>query len=92
MPYYLNTGFEPKNKGKLTSKGFFIKRVDTTISRKWGAIILSGHSHKKIQWEVGYPQIKIEKFKTIEDAKEFMRVSVQRRLSNGYEKIDSKII
>lgn len=92
MPFYLKAGFEPRNRNKLTSKGFFIKRVKTTITRKWGAVILSGHSYKKIHWEVSYPQIKTLKFKTIDEAKEFMRVSIQRRLSNGYKKIGSKIV
>ncbi len=91
MPVYIKVGHEPRNKGLITSKAFFIKRIGTTICRKWGAIKVSGHTYKKLQWEVGYPQVKDEKFKTIEDAQEFMRVAIQRKFSRGYEKIQGTI-
>lgn len=87
MPTYIKVGHEPRNKNKMTSRGFFIRRVGDTVSRKWGAIEVSGHSYKKIHWANGYPMIKSEKFKTVEDAIEFTRIAIQRKFSRGYEKI-----
>ncbi len=91
MPTYLKAGYEPRNVGKITSRAFFIKRLGCTIHRKWGAVEIGGHSIKTIRWSNGYPATKEDTFKTIDDAKEFMRVSILRRLSNGYDKIPQTI-
>ena len=87
MPTYIKVGYEPRNKHKMTSRGFFIRRIGNTVSRKWGAIEVSGHTYKKIHWANGYPMLKLETFKTTKAANEFIRVAIRRKLSRGYEKI-----
>jgi hypothetical protein len=91
MPVYIKVGHEPRNKGLITSRAFFIKRIGTTIHRKWGAIKVAGIRVKKMQWEAGYPQKKDKKCKTIEEAVEFMRKIVARKIAKGYEKIPGTI-
>lgn len=87
MPTYIKVGHHDGNKGKLTCKGFFIKRIGRKMYRRWGSIIFSGHTNKTIRWEVGYPQYKEDSFKSDEEAREAMRVLILRRKSNGYHQI-----
>lgn len=87
MPTFYKGGNEPKNKGKLTNKAYFIKRLGNKLYRRWGAVDYTGHSIKKMIWCDGYPQSKVDTYKTEEDAKEALRVLILRRLSNGYHKI-----
>jgi hypothetical protein len=87
MPTYICVGHHSGNKGLLTSKGYFIKRLGKVLYRRWGSIKIQGRNQKKISWEVGYPQDNKLVCKSIPDAKEKMRLLIQRRQSNGYHKI-----
>ena len=91
MPTYYKGGYEPRNVRKLTNKGYFVKREGTIIHRRFGAVDLTGHSLKSLRWSKGYPQFKSDNFKTIEEAKEFMRVKILRRINHGYNKIPQQI-
>ncbi len=91
MPTYYKGGIEKRNVGKLTSRGYFIRRAGNVIYRRWGAVELSGHTYKRMIWANGYPVTKEDRFDNIEEASEFMRVHVLRRLSNGYKKIPNVI-
>lgn len=87
MPTFIKAGHHSGNKGKLTCKGFFIKRIGKKLYRRWGAINMGGHTTKIIKWEVGYPQYKEDTYKSEEEAKEAMRVLILIRKNHGYHQI-----
>ncbi len=91
MPTYYKGGYEPKNRTKVTSAGYFIKRIDKTVFRKWGAVDLTAHTYKSFKWHKGYPRIKENPFDTVEEAKAFKRNHVLRILRQGYKMISQTI-
>lgn len=91
MALYIKVGHEPRNIGQFTSRAFSIRRVGKIVYRKWGAIKVAGVRVKQMKWESGYPQVKDKGFNTIEAAQEFMRVSIRRKITKGYEKVSGTI-
>ena len=91
MPTFIKVGYESRNINSFTSRGYFIKRIKETVTRKWGAITISGHSYKKIKWEKSYPKVAINKFKTIEQAENFARSHILRRFNRNYEQTNMSI-
>lgn len=91
MPTYYKGGYEPKNRTKVTSAGYFIKRVGTTVYRRWGAVDLTGHTIKIFKWSVSYPRYAEDDFKTINEAIAFKRSHELRVLRQGYKKISHTI-
>ena len=87
MPTYYKGGYEPKNKTKVTSAGYFIKIVGTTVYRRWGHVNLTGHVGKTFRWYNGYFAHKENPFDTVKEAKAFMRSHELRVIRQGYKKI-----
>jgi hypothetical protein len=87
MPTYYKGGYEPKNKTKVTSAGYFIKRLGLTIYRRWGAVDLTGHTYKKFKWSKGYPVNKQNTFESVDEARAFMMSHEKRVIRHGYKKI-----
>ena len=87
MPTYYKGGYEPKNKTKVTSARYFIKRLGLIIDRRWGSVELTGHTYKKFNWSKGKPATKEDSFETVEEAKAFMLSHEKRVIRQSYQKI-----
>ena len=87
MPFFVKVGFEEENQCKTTSKGYFIRRTGSWIITKWGAIDVISLKRKNFYWKGNYPQEKIYKLRTVQNAKDFSYWKIEYLISRGYNKL-----
>ena len=87
MPQFVQIGRHDGNLGGNTSKGYFLSRSGKSTTVKWGAI----HSvNRKYYWAgKKLPNIRVRKFDTEEEAKQFYKDRLRRRLKEGYKQLRS---
>ena len=90
MSYFIYIGRNKGNLYGLSSKGYHIVRKGLDITITHGPVEILGRNKKRIIWCKGY-KTDIRHFSTSQEAVRYKIERIKRRLSNGYEKIDSKI-
>lgn len=91
MPYFVKVGFEKRNIRKVTSKGYFIKRMKKSIYTEWGAIDVVGLKKRKFSWHKT-TMYQIHEFRTIEEALEFKYKKMRELLISGYDQLPSGLL
>jgi hypothetical protein len=89
MPYLVKVGYEIKNLYGVTSKGYFIKRIGSSVYTEWGAIDVIGLKIKKFAWHKTTAS-KTYKFRSIEKALAYKKNKISFLIKRGYNKLPSK--
>jgi hypothetical protein len=89
MPYLVKVGYEKHNLNKVTSKGYFIKRIGKQVYTEWGAIDVTGLKRKRFAWHKT-TACKYYKFRSEELAYDFKKKKINSLREEGYNQLPSK--
>ncbi len=91
MPKFLRIGIHKSNVSGYTSKAWWIHRVGTTVSLKWGPVEVDGAGDgRKVYWTVP-PREKSIRCRTVQLAKDYVKNAIARRDSHSYEPLADTI-
>jgi class 3 adenylate cyclase len=91
MPKFLRIGIHKSNVSGYTSKAWWIRRVGSTVSLKWGPVDVDGAGDRRtVYWTVP-PREKAIRCRTTQLAKDYVKNAVTRRTSHSYEPLAESI-
>jgi class 3 adenylate cyclase len=91
MPKYLRIGIHQSNVSGYTSKAWWIRRADSTVFLKWGAVEVDGVGDgRRIYWTIP-PREKAIRCSTVQLAKDYVKNAIARRGSHRYEPLPGNI-
>jgi class 3 adenylate cyclase len=91
MPKFLRIGVHQSNVSGYTSKAWCIRRVDSTIFLKWGAVEVHGVGEgRKVSWTIP-PRDKTIRCRTVQRAKDYANAAIARRRNHRYEPLAGNI-
>ena len=91
MPKFLRIGVHQLNVSGYTSKAWWVRRVGSTISLKWGAVEVHGVGDgRKIYWTLP-PRARTIRCGTVQRAKDYEKTAIARRRSHRYEPLAGNI-
>src|ERR1700746_3528576 len=91
MPKFLRIGVHQSNVSGYTSKAWWVRRIGSTVFRKWGAVEVHGvGDRRKIYWTLP-PRAKTIRCGTVQRAKDYARTAIARRRNHRYEPLAGNI-
>jgi len=88
MPYFIKVGYYVQE-NRLTSQGYFIKRIGTKVITRWGGIYIKSNPRIKFFWKNYNVLEKTHRFDSHEKAKEFMMKKIEYFLRRKFDKLPS---
>lgn len=88
MPYLVKVGYYVQE-DRLTSQGYFIKRMGTRVYTKWGGIYVKSNPTVKFFWKNYSVQNKTHKLSSTDAAKGFMKKKIEFFLKRRFDKLPS---
>ncbi|HLZ08506.1 MAG TPA: adenylate/guanylate cyclase domain-containing protein, partial [Chloroflexota bacterium] len=79
MPKFLRIGVHQSNVSGYTSKAWWIRRVGSTVTLKWGPVEVDGAGDgRKVYWTVP-PREKAIRCRSVQLAKDYVKNAIARR-------------
>jgi class 3 adenylate cyclase len=92
MPKFLRIGVHQANVSGYTSKAWWVRRIGSTVSLKWGAVEVHGVGDaRKIYWTLP-PRTKTVRCGTVQRAKDYAKTAIARRRNHRYETLAGNVV
>lgn len=88
MPYLVKVGYYVQE-NRLTSQGYFIKRIGSKVLTRWGGIYVKSNPWIKFFWKNYSVPEKTHKFSSVEKAKDFQKKKIAYFLGRRFDKLPS---
>lgn len=88
MPYLVKVGYYVQE-NRLTSQGYYIRRVGSKVITQWSGIYVKSNPTIKLFWKNSRLQSKSYPCGTPKNAKEFMQEKIEYFLKRKFDKLPS---
>ncbi len=90
MAKLVSIGEDYANVSGVRSRGYTIRRVNTSVIVKYGPIEVLGAGGGRYFWVGAFPRIKIHRFRSSRQAGDFLKRQIRSKLRRYYERLPGR--